>query len=459
MAPIPGKINPFEIENVLNKMFSPEWLRDTATKVGYVQRNRKIDPVTFFWVVVLGFGVGVQRTLASLRRAYETASAETLVPSSFYDRFNKNLIAFLKECLAHGIAELTSHTSLTLSDKLAGFKDLIVADGTIIRLHDRLAEQFPGARGKAELKIHTATGITGNTKSIAIYSGKTADIKTMRIGSWVKDNILLFDLGYFKYELFSKIRGNGGYFVSRLKQSANPTIVSVLRAHRGNTIDLTGKKLKDILPRLKREVIDVEVEVSFKGGASKARKTEKDGTFEVYQPKGNTPKVKETFRLVGILNGESKMYHFYLTNITPGQLPAEDVALLYRSRWSIELVFKELKRLYQLDVISSGAPAVVESLVLVAMLTLVVSHRLLNHMRLLTPEKSARFTPLRWAESFYAIAPVIMGRVLKAAGIDEDPLLLIIYFMGEGVDPNVNRERLLSPWVEAAKSQELNGAK
>jgi hypothetical protein len=75
LASIPGKINPYEIENVLNKMFSPEWLRDTAAKVGYVQRNRKIDPVTFFWVVVLGFGVGVQRTLASLRRAYETASA------------------------------------------------------------------------------------------------------------------------------------------------------------------------------------------------------------------------------------------------------------------------------------------------------------------------------------------------------------------------------------------------
>ena len=456
MAPIPGKINPYEIENVLNKMFSPEWLRDTAAKVGYIQRNRKIDPVTFFWVVVLGFGVGMQRTLASLRRAYETASAETLVPSSFYDRFNKGLVAFLKECLAHGIAELSSHTSLTLSDKLKGFKDLIVADGTIIRLHDKLAEKFPGARGKAELKIHTATGITGNTKSIAIYSGKTAEIKTMRIGSWVEDNILLFDLGYFKYELFSRIRGNGGYFVSRLKQSANPTIVSVLRAHRDNTIDLAGKKLKDILPQLKQEVIDIEVEVSFKGRASKAKKTEKDGTFEVYNPRGGTPKVKETFRLVGVLNKETKKYHLYLTNITPQQLTAEDVALLYGARWSVELLFKELKSLYQLDVISSGAPAVVESLVLVAMLTLVVSHRLLNHMRLLAPEKSARFTPLRWAESFYAIAPVMMGRVLKAAGIDEDPLLLIIYFMGESIDPNVNRERLLSPWVTAVNSQVLN---
>nr|WP_278244216.1 transposase [Desulfofundulus thermocisternus] len=99
--------------------------------------------------------------------------------------------------------------------------------------------------------------------------------------------------------------------------------------------------------------------------------------------------------MVGVLDKESKTYHFYLTNITPEQLSAEDVALLYRARWSIELVFKELKRLYQLDVFSSGAPAVVESLVLVAMLTLVVSHRLLNHMRLLASEKSARFTPLR----------------------------------------------------------------
>ncbi|HHW45230.1 MAG TPA: transposase, partial [Desulfotomaculum sp.] len=43
----------------------------------------------------------------------------------------------------------------------------------------------------------------------------------------------------------------------------------------------------------------------------------------------------------------------------------EEVALLYRARWSIELVFKELKSLYHLDVISSGAPAMVESLVLV----------------------------------------------------------------------------------------------
>jgi IS4 transposase len=434
-------------------MFSPEWLRETAAKVGYVQRERKIDPATLFWVLVLGFGVGAQRTLASLRRAYETKAAETLVPSAFYYRFNGNLVEFLKECLAHGIADLASHTSLVLSDKLKGFKDIIVADGTIIKLHDKLAKQFPGARHKAELKIHTATGLAGNTKSIGFFSGKTAEIQTIRIGPWIKDQILLFDLGYFKYELFSRIRKNEGHFVSRLKTTANPTIVSVLRTYRGNAIDIAGQKLQDVLPRLKREVIDVEVEVAFR--SPKAKK-DSDDTFETYQPR--TPKNKENFRLVGIFDEESASYHLYLTSLSPEQLSAEDVALLYRARWSIELIFKELKRLYKLDVISSGAPDTVESLVLVAMLTLVVSHRLLNQVRLLDPDRSHRYTPLRWGEAFFTAASTIMSQTLKYGGIEDNPTMILLFLMEEGVDPNVHRKRLLSQWVKA-NSQGLNANK
>lgn len=48
-----------------------------------------------------------------------------------------------------------------------------------------------------------------------------------------------------------------------------------------------------------------------------------------------------------------------------------------------------------------------------------------------------------------------MGRVLKAAGIDEDPFLLIIYFMDESINPNVNRKRLLLSWVKSGNSQVL----
>lgn len=71
------------IEIMLNAMFSPDWLCQTASEVGLVKRNRKIDPVALFWVLVLGFGACVERTLASLRRAYETASAKSIVPSAY----------------------------------------------------------------------------------------------------------------------------------------------------------------------------------------------------------------------------------------------------------------------------------------------------------------------------------------------------------------------------------------
>lgn len=345
---LPGNLDPHMLEKTLIKMFSPEWLRDTAKRVKYVQRQRKVDPFILFWILVLGFGAGVQRSLAALRRAYEKESSEKIVASAFYDRFTERLYNFLKECLAHGVADLAGHTSLTLSEKLKGFKDLVVYDGSLIKLHDMLAEKFPGARHKAELKIRLAIGLTGNTKSVAIFSGKTSELKTIRIGSWVENNILLFDLGYFKYEMFSRIRKWGGHFVSRVKTGVNPTIVSVLKTYKGNSIDLAGKKLQDVLPRLKRGVIDCLVEVEFKASASRAKKSAGDG-FEVYRPKGGASKIKETFRLVGTINEKTGEYHLFITDIMPEQLTPEDVALLYRARWSIEMVFKELKRLYKLD--------------------------------------------------------------------------------------------------------------
>jgi hypothetical protein len=87
---------------------------------------------------------------------------------------------------------------------------------------------------------------------------------------------------------------------------------------------------------------------------------------------------------------------------------------------------------------------------MVSMLTLVVSHRVLNLMRNLMPEKSERFTPLRWAELFYTSASKLMDRVLALAGIYLDAFMILMLYAGEGIDPNVNRERLLSPWVQPA---------
>jgi IS4 transposase len=73
----------------------------------------------------------------------------------------------------------------------------------------------------------------------------------------------LLDLAYFKYRRFALIDENGGYFVSRLKDCANPVITDKLREWRGRAIPLNGKKIQDVTDDLRRQYIDVEVEVSF----------------------------------------------------------------------------------------------------------------------------------------------------------------------------------------------------
>jgi len=39
-------------------------LRQTAKETGLIVRERKIDPVIIFWVLILSFGVRLQRTPA-----------------------------------------------------------------------------------------------------------------------------------------------------------------------------------------------------------------------------------------------------------------------------------------------------------------------------------------------------------------------------------------------------------
>ena len=326
------------------EMFPEDFLRNTARESGLVIRERKIDPVILFWVLTLGFGVRFLSTIRGLKRKYEEKAGVKLSISSFYDRFTPKMVDFLQRCVLHAIEFQAQQPGRVLGDKLNRFKDLVIQDSTIIRLHESLAKIWPAARSKrvaAGVKVScVVSAIANSPKSVRIYPERTAEAKILRLGPWLKGCILLLDLGYFKYLFFDRIDRYGGYFVSRLKGNANPLIVAVNRKWRGNSIDVVGKRLRDVLPLLKREVLDVEVEVKFK-----RRKY-----------RGKQSMVNRRFRLVCVFNSESGKYHTYLTNIPVEILAAEDIARLYAARWEIELIFKELKSHYRMDLIPMQTP-------------------------------------------------------------------------------------------------------
>jgi len=423
---------PDVIEKDLCKLFPKEWLRTTAKETGLIKRERKIEAFVMLWTLVFSFGAHLPRNLANMKRKYEKASKKKIAESSWYMRFTPELVEFLKLCVTHAIEQLALEQNKVLSEKLAKFKDVLIQDSTIIRLHKSLAKKWPAARSKtvaAGVKVGMLVSAVANSpKSIGIYAETANELKTLRIGPWIKDRILLIDLGFYKHLLFAKIKDNGGYFVSRLKGSADPLIVDVYNTCPGNSIDVNGKYLSEILPKLKRQVLDVEVEISFKKPN--------------YNGKSKTRLDTERFRIVAVYNEDEEKYHVYLTNISKDDLSPEDVAKLYGARWDIELVFKELKSRYDLDVVNTKNPQIVEAYIWIAILTLFISRRIYNIVRKHNPkEKLVRYTQLRWSTIFTENASDQLTLILRYYGVERTFETVMNVYQSQALDPHVNRER------------------
>ena len=435
MSPHPLTI----LEGSLREMFPEEWLRQTAKETGLIKRERKIDPVVIFWVLTLGFGVRLQRTLASLKRGYEKDANTTISDSSWYYRFTPELVEFLHQCVIHGIEELAKEPGRKLSKKLDNFQDILIQDSTIVRLHSSLADKFPAARTRtvaAGVKIGVMVSAVANgPKTVALYSERTAEIKTLKIGPWIKDRILLVDLGFYKNQMFARVEENGGYFVSRIKKNMDPIVVSVEEGlSKTKCKGFAGKPVSECIKQLSGKNLDAVVKIKFKRRAYKGK--QKQDEMNV--------------RLVAIYNIEEKKYHIYITNIQKNVLDVKDIATLYGARWDIELLFKELKSKYALDVLDTKNEQVIEALIWTAMLTLIVSRRLYSIIRnnAAQPEKMARYTQLRWSTIFAENALDLLTVILQICGIERTFETIMSVYVSQALDPHVNRKRFREEWFK-----------
>jgi len=185
------------------------------------------------------------------------------------------------------------------------------------------------------------------------------------------------------------------------------------------------------LKGLKRQVLDVEVEVNFNRRAYR----------------GEVKKDTERFRLVAMYNEDEDKYHMYITNISPELLEPEEVARLYGARWGVEILFKELKSRYALDMVPTSNPQVIESMIWIAILMLIISRKIYKVVRALNPEANmARFTTLRWSNIFTENASSLLASVLSHMGLETSLKTSLEFSMSGVVDPHVTRKRFTEEW-------------
>ena len=427
------------LENTIRTIFPEMWLRKLAVKTCFIKRERKIKSEVIFWVLILGFCVYNQHTIASLKRLYEIEANISISNSSWYDRFTPELVEFLHQCVIHGIEELAKEPGKKLSKKLEDFQDVLIQDSTIVRLHSSLAAKFPAARARtvaAGLKVGVMVSAVANgPKTIALYSEKTAEIKTLRIGPWIKDRILLVDLGFYKNQMFARVEENGGFFVSRIKKNMNPIVVSIEEGvPKTKCKEFIGKTVNECIEQLSGKDFDTVVKIVFK-----RRKY-----------KGKQKKDEMRVRLVAVYNDEDQKHHIYITNIQKDVLNAKDIAKLYGARWDIELLFKELKSRYALDVLETKNVHIIEALIWSAMLTLIVSRRIYSLVKnsAANSKKKYRYTQLRWSKIFAEKAADLLTVILHKCEIQRTFETTMSAYKNQALDPHVKRERFRKEWFE-----------
>lgn len=415
------------VRSTLRGVLDRRRIKAAAKRHGVVRRRRKVDIFLLVWTLVLGFQVGAERTLTGLRQIYQRASGHAIAPSAFYDRLTGRMAKLLYRLVQDTLAAQPIGSRMP-KGVLAGFTEVLALDSSVLRLHDLLSTAFAACRTnhtKAAAKLHVVMNVCdGSARKVKLTSERTSDgTPWRRMGQWVRGRLLLFDLGYYSFRLFDRIDANGGFFVSRAKSNFNPVIVGVNRKWRGRAVDGVGRRLRDVLPLLQREFLDIEVEVEVKKRAYKGKRSTK----------------RRTFRLVAVCNEETGEYHCYLTNVPAQRLPAEDISRTYALRWQVEILFKCLKSHGHLDQLPSSKKCVVECLVWAAVLATLVSQTLYREVR--KGVSASRHMPiLRWAALFSRFATELLI-LITSCGRGETDRLLWQQLIREAPDPNLNRRK------------------
>ena len=191
-------------------------------------------------------------------------------------------------------------------------KDIEIADSTTVSLFKDIlrcvGREPSNGKRKGGIKVHTQINLQEQVpKLIWFSSASTHDRKFLNHLKLSKGKIAVFDKGYNDYKAFDNFTSKEIFFVTHLKSNA-----SYIPKRENDISDYIDSGV------LKDEIITVEVK--------------EDGNF-----------IKNTeLRRLVYWDKENKRCFEFITNLKG--MNAGHIALIYKKRWQIELLFKQLKQ-------------------------------------------------------------------------------------------------------------------
>jgi putative transposase len=409
----------------LKRQLSARTLDGHGRATQFIRRQRTVGAADFVWSVVMSrFATGLPG-FDQARRIFHQLSGKEIWPRPFQMRFKAATAVQLFAAAFESAVERWRQRRRIEHPLAKHFSDIVAIDSTIVQLNDRLRRLFPGhLQAAAELKATLAISVFGLVPLAArLTSRKIHDSKLFpEAATFRRGSLLLFDNAYAAYGKLGELARDGFFFVAPMRKHG---VARVLRVRRG--------------PKAVRAKV-----AATPGGVSLrhllARDVRVAGTWDLdvlVRPQvGDRSEVP--LRLV-IRPGRKRSY-FYLTNVRE-TWAAEAIAELYRLRWQIELVFKELKQHLSLESIPTKDPRAAQVFVWASLLALAVSRTV-----------TAVLTPLSKLNGLAATQAVALASKALRSCLDlfvrflalDDPPLFARYIL-HAIDSRATRRNRARP--------------
>lgn len=304
-----------------------------AKESGFVKRKSKLKGCDFVTTMVIGF---LQDPSSSLERLVKLLSKKRvdITKQGLHQRMNQSAIALMEKLLQQALTLFQQRQKVPF-DLLKSFRGIEILDSSGISLPKGLKKYYAGYGGGAStagLKLQTLWDyISGTLRSLDIVSARKPDQGYRgHFDQIEKGKLYLMDLGYFCCDWFQKVIESEAYFVSRF---LNTTQVFEVRS--GKEIDLIHW-LKTPCNRLERRVRlgkkhQLEMRIMAQRVPDEVARKRKRQMRKTAKKKGYMPSK------LSLVLAE---WTIYLTNVPKEVLTADQVSLVYRLRWQIELLFK-----------------------------------------------------------------------------------------------------------------------
>jgi putative transposase len=424
-----------EFVPALKKLLPARSLGVLARAISFIRRLREVRASVFVWAVVLSrFGHG-RPGFEQARQWYRRLSGKTLAPRPFHLRFKSPVtVTLFEQAFERAVRPWREHPPKPKHHLGRWFPDVVAWDSTPIQVADALRRFYKGTRHmKAALKAVLAVSVFGLRPLFArVEPGNAQDMALFPPWDIFQTGTLfLLDKGFASYRRLNELMDSGHHFVCPMRLDGNPI---VLKAHRAP---------RHVRKALRRQPKGVPLRNLLKKDKRIAGSWDLDVRLIPWGQNQTSAKRHWIHARLVILPGPERKQRPYLTSLSPSAWTPTALRELYRLRWQVELVFKELKQHLSLEAMPTKNRYAVKVFVWASLIALALARTVASVARP-NPDVVGLANPTRLMLLTRALRANarLLGRILVAPVQEACALvrLLLEELRQEGRPANVERE-------------------